>query len=494
LGKKSKSNKKLSGGPTIAERSPEPAFYLGITAAGIAVRVVMVLLSARYGFAEDHDDLARWGIQATDDGVLTLYDRPAPPARMQIWSEGKWEPAIRELDRLCNYPPLCAYLLWISGEVFTGVRPDRLVNTTASRASVAGWSFVFDVLLAAGCAALAARLARGRGARSAYTVALLAPPFWAVSSLWGQVDTWVLAPAVWMVWAMTAGRWGWAGVLFGLTAALKPQAAAFIPVWVMAVVVTRPAWKPLASLVLAAATLNLVALPYTLHSGATWWRVSYQANLFEHSKGMTTLMAFNLWYIDCLFTRSIDETARWWGVSKAFWGQAALGVTLLGGFFWTVRRFRRVPECFVVWTMLAMLAFVMVPTRVHDRFILLVLPFLIVVASARRALWPGTIILLAAATGQVTWPQWLSASSADWELFEKTQTQKYEESLAAMPAAERARQPPLAEVLRPYREDWLARSRFSRPLEWILTILSLSGAVMTLTAVARWRPSPATQT
>jgi len=471
---------------TTSEPADPVGFFARVTVVGIAIRVAMVVASPRFGYFQDHDDLARWGLQAAEEGVLTLYDHPPKPADLRIPLEGgAWGIGRREMDRLCNYPPLCVYLLGASGGIFKAVSSERLVNTFSSRASIAGWSFVFDILLAWGCASLTAQLSGGRSARRAYAWVLLAPPFWVVSSLWGQVDTWVLAPAVWMVRAMTAGQWGLAGLLYGVTAAIKPQAAAFIPVWGLAIFVTRSAWKPIASLGVAALTLNVLALPFWLHSGAAWWRQSYQANLFEHSKGMTTLMAFNVWYLDCMLTGSVDEAARCLGLTKATWGQLALALALICGFVFVLRRWATDRGAYVLYCLLALLAFVMLPTRVHDRFILLVLPFLIV--AAVRWVRPTWLILLIAATGQVTWPQWLSASSADWQFFEKEQREKYAEVLAATPKAERASQPSLDEVLRSARAEYELRNEKTRPIEWAVTLLSLIGTATVVVGVVRLR-------
>jgi hypothetical protein len=187
----------------------------------------------------------------------------------------------------------------------------------------------------------------------------------------------------------------------------------------------------------------------------------------------------------------VDETARWLGVTKAAWGQVGLGAALLIGMVWMLRRWGREQAGWVLWATLVLLAFVMIPTRVHDRFILLVLPFLIAAAIAWKRLRLGMVFLLIAATGQVTWPQWLHASACDWEPFEKEQRQKYPHMLAAMPEAERARQPPLEEALRLAKDDYDRRNQAARPWEWTLTLLSLTGAVLTVAAVLRLRPEKA---
>ncbi|MEK6643799.1 MAG: glycosyltransferase 87 family protein [Planctomycetota bacterium] len=453
--------------------------------AGLVVRLLMIFLSPRWGYYHDHDDLARWGLQCVEQGILTIYDRPPAPAELSLWTDQGWAIARRDMDRLCNYPPLCVYLLAGSGAVFKATSPDRIINTIYSRASIGLWSVLFDFVLAAGCAKLVSHYRPGRYGLWAYVVCILAPPFWLVSCLWGQVDTWVLAPAVWMLWAMVVNRWLVAGVLFGVTAAMKPQAAAMLPVWALALVTIRPYTKVLRGGLMAGVTFFLLAIPFSLHGGAAWWKESYQANLFEHSKGFTTLMAFNIWYLDVLLTGSVDEKMRWFGITKAGWGQIGLGLALIAGFGKMVRQWTGDSRGLIVWTALVMIAFISIPTRVHDRFILLILPFLLVCAFMWRGVWPGFVVLVVVATGQVSWPQWLTAASVDWEPFEKEMRVTYEAKVLQLPPAERAVQPPIDEFLRHARAEFDVRVSRAKPVEWTLTLLGLVGTLLAVTGLLR---------
>jgi len=89
------------------EKRPAPTprskrLWIAATLVGIALRLVLVPLSPRYGYTADHDDFARWGIQATDQGLLDLYDRPPPRWNFQSFESGELEITQRPLDRLCN--------------------------------------------------------------------------------------------------------------------------------------------------------------------------------------------------------------------------------------------------------------------------------------------------------------------------------------------------------------------------------------------------------
>ena len=117
-----------------------------------------------------------------------------------------------------NYPPGALYLVWAQGTLHRLLDPDLIVNTRGRRARV---------LSAPGCRRrhhpgtwdMATRCSHcsggGSGLIAASTVFML-PPVWLDSCWWGQTESWVLAPAVWMLVAMARRRWIAGGVLWGL--------------------------------------------------------------------------------------------------------------------------------------------------------------------------------------------------------------------------------------------------------------------------------------
>jgi hypothetical protein len=138
--------------PGLAAPSRGKATWALAIAAGLAVRIFAVQYSTEYGYFGDHDDFVRWGIQAIDEGVLTLYDH-APPRWDARSTDGR---AIRQrpVDRVCNYPPLSVYVLWLNGGLLKLADPDRIINTPTSRNLFAIWGIVADFVLAFGCVAL----------------------------------------------------------------------------------------------------------------------------------------------------------------------------------------------------------------------------------------------------------------------------------------------------------------------------------------------------
>lgn len=418
--------------------------------------------------------MVRWGIQAADHGLLTLYDVPAPRHNLRLQQEGRWVLVQRPLDRRFVYPPLMAYPTYAAGKLHKWLSQDRTVNTVTSRAVFAAVSIVSDVLLAFGCAALATTLGTAGAGRWAFFMALFAPPIWLDSSLWGQVDSVVLAPLVWMVWAMSRGRWVAAGMLFGAAMMLKPQAIVASPLWLLVLLTVRPPWRPLLGLLTAAITVALVSLPFTWHGGLSWWRTSYVANLTSEFPA-TTLKAFNVWYADALVHQTLDVNRRWWGLSMDAWGRAVLGAALIASLFGVVRRWGRQPYGLLVWSAITTLLSVMLGTRVHDRYLLLALPFLIIAATLRRRFAVALAPLLIVATAQLTWTHWLHTEPGGWEKVVAATRSQHERALAALPPMERVQVPTVDQRIAAVRQQYLAERARTEPIEWTLVVLALGG-------------------
>lgn len=463
--------------------------YAAITLAGLALRILLIPLSINKANPADHDDFVRWGLQAVNDGVTTVYDRPPPRHAIRFWSPDGWLVAERPFDRLCNYPPLSVYTLYLSAKMFRLVRPDELINTYESRAVFASWAITCDLIVAAGCAALAARWRRGWVPVIVYSVAVALPPFWYDSVIWGQTESTVLASLVWMLWAMGRGRWGLAGVLFGVALLTKPQAILFAPVWLYAVLTTRPIWKPIAALALSGATVAAVSAPFLLHSGTKWIQSSYVENLTTAHAHETTLRAFNIWYLDLLFSDSDDATASVLGLSKLVWGKLFLLTGLAGGLIALWRRFRHDPRRFELSSAVCLLALLMLPTRVHERYLVLALPFVLVLCAYGRRFWPGLALLTAVCMMQLTWPHWMGLDPGGKRQNREWIEQSYKEQAARLRIAGREPNLTLEQVLAKFEADYAEQRGRTLPGEWAALIAALLGAASVVAGVLWLRPA-----
>jgi hypothetical protein len=476
--------------------------WIGLAVGGLVLRLALLPLSPRLTYEPDHDDFVRWGIQIVDTGLLGVYTTPPPPRDLRHWDADakRWVIAQRPMHRICNYPPGSVYLLGISGvahRVLAG--EERLINTTLSHALLSAWAILGDVILAVGCAQIVRRYRSEAYALVVFALVLFAPPLWWDSVLWGQMDAVVLAPLVWMLACMLSRRWVMAGVLWGVALGLKPQAILLVPVWVYALATVRPLGRVVIGCVLAPATLLVLSLPFTIGGGYTWlalpalgglrlpvptWlHVSYLQNLFEAYHQYLSLKAFNLWYPVSLAMDSNDATHVVFGLSLHAWGRVLLVLGLVGGFVATWRCCGRRPEGLVLYSALSLLAFVMLPTSVHERYLIVALVPLGVVAALWPRFWAGLLLWVVVAMGQMTWPLWLDEPPGKWRAVEAQFVQRYVETEGPLPA-DGAVPEALHRQLSEARVGYLYTRARSAGIEWGLTALSLFAGLLLVWSVA----------
>jgi hypothetical protein len=313
-----------------------------------------------------------------------------------------------------------------------------------------------------------------------------APPLIIDSARWGQTDSWVLAPAVWMLWFMMQRRWVAAGVLWGVALGLKTQAILLTPIWLFALIVTGSRRRQLLGILTAAVVLCLTAVPFTFTSGTAWFEKSYLENLL-HAYKQTTLKAFNIWYLDLLICEDDDATVRLLGVEKDLWGKLLLvaGVLACG---WLIGRGRsESSEKLLLFAGALLLCAVMLPTRVHERYIMLPLPFLICAASMRKRLWWAVGPLVIAAGFQIASMEWMSKGAQGWGYVRVRTYEQYETFRRDLPPEQFARLEKPEQVLARQRPRFVEERRASGdpPREWALTIVCLVSASACLVLLCR---------
>jgi hypothetical protein len=483
---------------------------------GTFLRIASILFSSAeyklpfadvYGWPGDHGNYVQWARQATasDGGLFSLYVTPPDPEIKVLISLGeRW---VHHGQReIANYPPLGLYLVYLEGLAHRFLDPEIVANTAVARAIFDAIGFLCDIILAFGVWRLGALMFGPRAGGIACIIVYLLPPLWLDSCWWGQTDSWVLAPAVWMVWAMTRRRWLNGGLLWGLGLSLKPQAILLAPLWLFAWLLSltracreedvevrrRDPWRIVGAVVLAVVVLNVTALPFWLTSGDAWLRESYLRNLKDEGPH-TTLKAFNIWYVDLLLTYDTDVHAAIMGIEKDTWGKL---LTLAGLALSIVLAWRsRLPagQRLVLLTGLWLLAVVMLPTRVHERYLLMCLPFLIVMATRVRRFRPALIGLIVVATFQLLVYHWLTPYGADaWSRKFKDDTlQHYRDELAQTPPERRHFLPATEEEALAIRKKLFIEQnrRHVATYEWLLTIAALACATTTFVAAAQWRRS-----
>lgn len=483
--------------PSTPDRSPRRGLLVSLAITGIIIRVTVALTPPTPPMLWDHHEYVVWSQQMVQSGTLHLYDSLPPvgqvlnPLTSKVVVPRKFE------QQSANYPPLAAYLLRIQGAVLHALDPDMVSNTKVARLTFSLAAIIGDLIIAAGCCVIAARLGGSAGVQAmAFGAVALGPPFIIDCAHWGQTDSWVLAPLVWMVVMMMRRRWIGAGLLWGVALGLKTQAVLAAPIWlVVLLVVRRQRRTVVAGGMLAGLVLLAAAVPFMLTSGWAWFERAFLFNLV-HAYPTTTLYAFNVWYLDLLHCENDDAMQRFAGLTKDTWGKLMLAVAVLAAIIWSVRRRWRGGRTIVPFTALLLLAAVMLPTRVHERYILLPLPFLIAATGWHKRLWWALLPLMIAATTQLLVLDWMHGGGGahSWGYVVKKIHHQYDELRGTLSPDEFARLAPPREKLTEIRPEFV-HNRYATGdpyIEWTLTLLeTLSAAGCCVLLVCPNRRSPA---
>lgn len=450
------------GAAAIVGRGGALTFIVAAFVLGIAARVALLSIAPRWGFSGDHVDYVCWGRQAVSKGVLDLYRHPPGPCPADLFIDGRATRLGAGSNERLNYPALSAYVFALEGRLHRALDPEAVANTFTSRAVYAASTTLAELTTALGIFVLVGSFATAGVAALAFAATWLAPPLLIDGPFWGQTESWILAPAVWMLVAMTRGRWLAAGILWGVALALKPSGLIVAPLWLYAFLFRPARARIVLGGIAAVAVVNLLAVPFWLDSGDAWLRATFTEN-YVYRLQWTTAMAFNVWYADLLWTDVLDPRVPVLGLGRDAWGTLFLAIGLVGSFAlaraWERRHAALATFGLVPAAALIMLAAVMLPTRVHSTYGAFTAPFLV----ATAALAPRATIGAAACAVTIS----LQILSWQWGNLLAMHRQGDE---SIFPPALRARRQELRAI--------------DRPREWALTVANLAAASAVAIGVA----------
>ncbi|MBC8159820.1 MAG: hypothetical protein H7Z42_01260 [Roseiflexaceae bacterium] len=238
------------------------------------------------------------------------------------------------------------------------------------------------------------------------SICALLPPLWINSAWWGQVDSLpMLAVVLALVfWQRADGVWS--SALFAVALLLKFQAVVFAPLF--GLLLLRHYGMPglLRGAAAALATFAVVLGPLVLAGQGSGLLTAYGGAVNRYP--FLSLHAYNLWallsngagVLD--WSRGlpgVDDSGVWLaGVSYHTAGLALLALLVLGVCALLLRRSDH--QAVMVAALLLALGFYMLPTQMHERYILPVYPLLLLwLARERVARWPLAVLAL---TGTLT--------------------------------------------------------------------------------------------
>ncbi|MDR7417479.1 MAG: hypothetical protein QN178_01055 [Armatimonadota bacterium] len=308
---------------------------------------------------------------------------PTDIGTMKAWATGLAERGPAEFygSGFADYLPGYLYVLWAIGEVNRAVRfsDQALLFALKLPSAIAdiGTSWLIFAMGRRAGSALALRLA------ASY---LFNPGIIFNSAFWGQADAVGAFFALAGVSVLDVAAPPLVAVLITTAALVKPQTAPVaIPVGLALV---RRLWKPahaaprwdllLASVAAGVAVLVLAGLPFRLSLIGLARVLRTAVDVYPHG----SVVAFNLW--GALQGFWGKDSATWLGVPLYVYGAAATGLALVAVAVWAWRRDTLGEVAFAAAVVL-LITFIL-PTRIHERYLLPAIPFFAVAAMTERRL------------------------------------------------------------------------------------------------------------
>ena len=355
-----------------------------IAALGILLRVIIayVALPPDAGFAADLNSFRSWASELGTRGPWGFYARGI----------------------FVDYLPGYMWVLWALGSLgalITGsTDPGALIKLPAILA---------DGMLVFATARLAADLGAPRRGQLLAAVAMaVGPMIWLDSAVWGQVDSVGTAALLLSLSALIHGKTVRGAILAALAAVLKPQFGILIPiVAVLAFVRARSARDPWAFVVAGlagAATIAIAALPFGLTLPDVLAKVAEAAGGYPY----LSVNAWNPWALIEVGGRAVVDATGWAsdidplpliGIPGVAIGSAAIAAAVL-----VAMRYVRSDTAIRTATAVAILAiaFFVLPTRVHERYLFPAIPLTIALAAARPA-WRWIAVVISGAFFANSW-------------------------------------------------------------------------------------------
>ncbi len=364
---------------------------IALLLAGLAVRAVIAGLFWQTGFQTDVNAFTAWAMRLADVGPGGFY----------------------EASYFADYPPGYLYVLWLLGSIGASFQALLGIDITAGLVKVP--AILADVGVAAMLFVLARRFLDARVGIAAVALYLFNPGVIFDSSVWGQIDSVGTLVLLGTLYALARG-WTEAAA-FGAALALlvKFQFGFLIPL--VAVVglkrhltgrsadpllpVGRDPLRVLTSLAVGLGAVTLLILPFgmTLYAPMAGGAPRGLLGILPEADPTTSLVgkfveaantyeglsinAFNLWRLLGTWIdpgRLVGATGQWWGDDTQVLGSlgsfavtwqvigAGLFLAVAGVALWLAWR-RDHPRGILLAALVLAVAFFVLPTRVHERYL-----------------------------------------------------------------------------------------------------------------------------
>ncbi len=308
---------------------------------GFAVRLLLATIP---GFKIDVDAWFAWALRLNELGFGGFYSE-------QTWT---------------NYTPGFLYILYLFGllkNLFQITDPAFFVILKLP-------SIIAEVLLGFLIYSIVSKRASRKLALLASSFILFNPALIFNSAIWGQIDGFLSLFLVSSIFFLNKDKFVLSSIFFGLAFLIKPQAIALAPVFILYAFKNRLSFSKFSKLILPG-LLTVFILAYPFFPSSPFDGLIKLVLKMSGDYSGISLFALNFWGI---FGFWQSDSQKFLALTFQHWG------VVLFVFYWAMLIFlylrKRIDEFSLA--ALATLGFYFLPTRIHERYLYPVIPFLII--------------------------------------------------------------------------------------------------------------------
>lgn len=358
----------------------------------LALLLRLVLMFVDFSF--DVNNHIVWAKDLHAFGFTSFFDKPSTEVYSTLYP---------------NYPPVTLFLFYLAyplSKIIFDVAwwlnthislfPSFIFPFFERRTFIAGIlkipSILFDFVFVWILILLAKKLnPKKNPTTDIVSLTLFNPVFFYNSAFWGQIDTipivLLLASYYVMLYTQTAIL---AGILFTLGLLIKPTIIIFTPIFLF-FLLKRYGLSNTIKSTLASTLLFMLSFIFFLAKGDTFWgafAIYYKKILAAQSLSYATNGAFNIWAILTQFVGTKTTEPFLLNVSYEMWGYVLTGLCFVA-IMYKCSKIKDMPTALYTTSFLTALATCLFLTKMHERYFILPLPFLLLLSikETRYRIW-----------------------------------------------------------------------------------------------------------
>ena len=370
-------------------------FFFGLFFLGFILRILLLF----YDFSFDVNNHITWAKDLWQRGFGDFYNIPSSEAFA---------------SKFPNYPPLSLFMFYIIYplqsiiynltwwlNITFPIFPSKIVLFIESRMFLAGLMKLPAIFADLGLAAMSYKIAQKMNPTDKKPPLIIAalilfnPAFFYNSALWGQID---VIPLLFIVFSFYflffSKRHLLSNVIFTLAILIKPTVLVFLPFYILFFIKKNNVKNIIYAFIIANIIFWISFLPFIkLHDIFTPYSIFIDKILTKQSLPFVTNGAFNFWILITYFEGIKDIAPFVFGISYRIWGYILVAVFWLLVTGYLLKNKKITPEnIFLALALFGLGAFLFL-TKMHDRYLMLPLPFLLLASVKYRKLLPWFLYL-----------------------------------------------------------------------------------------------------